>query len=170
MTMTKTEHRARPFRVHALAEGYTLHDVWTIPIEGDPARDTFADFFALFRENGFGTDSRIANALFRLRFVLGKVFRLDPPGPAKDAFKTVYVDDDEALLTISNKTVQALVHVGWIDAPNGRKTASLAVYVKSVGWFTDFYMALIWPFRHFVVYPAWFSRIRRRWEARAVAA
>jgi hypothetical protein len=44
------------------------------------------------------------------------------------------------------------------------------VYVKSRGWFSDFYMALIRPFRHLVVYPAWFARIRRRWEARAVAA
>jgi hypothetical protein len=44
------------------------------------------------------------------------------------------------------------------------------VYVKSRGWFSDFYMALIGPFRHLVVYPAWFARIRRRWEARAVAA
>jgi Protein of unknown function (DUF2867) len=168
--MTKETHRARSFRVHALAESYTLHDVWSIPIEADPARDTFADFFRLFRENGTGTDSRIANALFRLRFALGRLFRLDPPGPAVDAFKTVYLIEDEALLSIENKTVEALLHLGWVDGPNGRKTATLAVYVKSRGWFTGAYMALIWPFRHFVVYPAWLSRIRHRWEARAVPA
>ncbi|MEO7094123.1 MAG: DUF2867 domain-containing protein, partial [Polyangiales bacterium] len=156
-------------------------------------------FFRMFVENGADTDSRLANALFRFRSALGKLFRLDPgtgtlaipgtacatvadrleapdhardqsrdflvPGKVSD-FRPVYVFEDEALIEASNKTIHALIHLGWIDTADGRKTASLAVYVKSRGWFSDFYMALIGPFRHLVVYPAWFSRIRRRWAAR----
>ncbi len=92
-----------------------------------------------------------------------------PPAERID-FRPIYVFEDEALVEVSNRTIHALVHVGWVDAPGpagaGRKTAELGVYVKSRGRLSDLYMSLIGPFRHLVVYPAWFASIRRRWEGR----
>jgi hypothetical protein len=40
-----------------------------------------------------------------------------------------------------------------------------AVYVKPVSWLTPVYMAVIEPFRRFVVYPAILRQIRRAWVA-----
>jgi hypothetical protein len=78
MRLDPTIHRARPWRVHDLARDFTLLDAWRIPIEADPARgDTFADFYRVFVANGVETGSRVANALFRLRFFLGRALGLD---------------------------------------------------------------------------------------------
>jgi hypothetical protein len=41
----------------------------------------------------------------------------------------------------------------------------LAIYVKSRGWQSDAYLALIRPFRHLVVYPAWIAHLTRTWQA-----
>ncbi len=51
-----------------------------------------------------------------------------------------------------------------------RRTASgyrfyWAIYVKSVSRFTPVYMAVIEPFRRFVVYPAILRRLRVSWVA-----
>jgi hypothetical protein len=74
-------HRARPWRVHALARDFRLLDVWRIPIDADPARgERFQDFVRVFLENGVATDSRAANALFAIRFALGRLLRLEPRG------------------------------------------------------------------------------------------
>jgi hypothetical protein len=40
-----------------------------------------------------------------------------------------------------------------------------AIYVKNVSRFTPLYMALIEPFRRFVVYPAILRRLRSAWMA-----
>ena len=40
------------------------------------------------------------------------------------------------------------------------------VYVQPVSRLTPLYMALIDPFRRFIVYPAVLRRIRRAWEER----
>src|SRR5256885_1552588 len=42
--------------------------------------------------------------------------------------------------------IDALLHLGQVEGGN-----ELAVYVKSRGAFTRFYMAAIWPFRHFYI-------------------
>jgi hypothetical protein len=83
----------------------------------------------------------------------------------------VYLFADEALLEISNRTIHALLHLGWVDCDAGAKTVELAVYIKSRGRWSDAYMAVIQPFRHLFVYPPWIQRLTRRWnEGRAVNA
>jgi hypothetical protein len=76
----------------------------------------------------------------------------------------IYLFDEEALLEISNRTIAALLHLGWVDAELGHKTVELAVYIKSRGWSSQAYLALIKPFRHAFIYPAWIGRICRRWQ------
>lgn len=147
---------------------------------------SFADAVHLVRVGG-------ALGLIELRRVLGRVFALDGdrtlpiPGrqesrvrarlddgdrardlgvlPAKvgGAFEPVYAFADEALLEIANRTIHALLHLSWVEITPGRRSAVLAVYVKSRGWQSRAYMALIKPFRHLVVYPAWIAHLTRTW-------
>jgi len=86
------------------------------------------------------------------------------PARVGGAFEPVYAFPDEALLEIANRTIHALLHVSWGEAPGGRRTAVLAVYVKSRGWQSRAYMGLIQPFRHLVVYPAWIEHLIRTWR------
>jgi hypothetical protein len=197
-------HRGRPWRVHDLARDFQLLDAWRIPIAADPARGhTFEDFYRVFLRNGVATDSRSANALFRLRLALGRILRLDAvaaplpiPGCAETSVAArltpadraanraatvsvrgqlavavpIYLFSDEALIEISNRTIHGLLHLGWVDAPAGKKEVELAIYIKSRGRMSDFYMALIQPFRYTVIYPAWIGRLCRAWERATTAA
>jgi hypothetical protein len=86
------------------------------------------------------------------------------------AFETVYGFADEALLEIANRTIHGLLHLSWVEAPDGRRRVVLAVYVKSRGAGSRFYLALIRPFRHAVVYPAWIGHVLRTWHVRRPAA
>src|SRR5262249_35074379 len=74
------------------------------------------------------------------------------------AVKTVYRFDDEALFEVSNDTVHALLHLGQVEGGG-----QLAVYVKSRGAFTRLYMAAIWPFRYFYIYPRLIACVERQW-------
>jgi hypothetical protein len=85
---------------------------------------------------------------------------------ARDAFgfRPVYVFEHEALHEVSNRTVHALLHLSL--AADGPEAGSvlLAVYVKSRGAVTRFYLALIRPFRYAVVYPALLAHLGRTWR------
>ena len=70
------------------------------------------------------------------------------------AFQEVFRDEHEATFEISNGTVHALMHFSLLP---GQTKPHMAVYVKHRGWLGRVYMALIKPFRHFVVYPALLS-------------
>jgi hypothetical protein len=85
--------------------------------------------------------------------------------------RSVYLFDDESLQEVSNDTIHALLHLGWVDddqrRDQGGKTIEMAVYVKSRGLRSDLYMASIGPFRHLLVYPPWIARLVRLWNERA---
>jgi len=80
------------------------------------------------------------------------------------AFLPVYLFDDESLHEISNDTVHALIHVGWIKKGDDTFTATLAIYVKTRGLCGMVYIKLIGPFRHYIVYPAMMKTIKKEWE------
>ena len=84
------------------------------------------------------------------------------------AFAPVYRGDDEAISELSNDTVHALMQVCWIEEGDHHR-GRMAVYVKPRGRLGRLYMALIAPFRHWVVYPALMRRLGSLWRARAVA-
>ncbi len=135
-------------------------DVWRFPIGADPSRgESFTVFFQMFRRSGTASDSGIARALFRLRFALGKLFRWDSGGP-----ETVWVRDEEALVRISNRTIDGLLHLAWVDGAPGRKDVELTIWVRPVSWISRPYLAVIKPFRYRIIYPAWIRTICRRWE------
>jgi hypothetical protein len=193
-----SQHRQRPWRVHALAPDFELLDVWEYPIRARPPHDLayFAGFFQRV-EREVTSGAGAAGLLFKLRAFLGRVFgwdddtgplpipgceetslrtRLSPgedPGPARAGlafdnglgFDVVYERDDELLYEISNRTVHALMHLGWIDKGDGTHAPRMAVYVKPRGASGRIYMALIAPFRHLVVYPTLLRKMGAAWEA-----
>jgi hypothetical protein len=64
------------------------------------------------------------------------------------------------------EAVNATVHAFWVQALTrafGGYRLYWAIYVKPVGWITKTYMALIDPFRRWIVYPQLLSQTRRDW-------
>src|SRR5439155_10940651 len=81
-------------------------------------------------------------------------------------FIPLYRTDDEWAAELSNRTVHAVMHLGWIDQGDNLYRGQMAVYVKPHGRFGATYMALIGPFRHLIVYPALMRQIERASQAR----
>jgi hypothetical protein len=81
-------------------------------------------------------------------------------------FAPLYRTDVEFAAELSNQTVHGVMHLAWVDQGEGRYQGQMAVYVKSRGLFGRGYMALIKPFRYWVVYPALMRQIERAWNSR----
>ena len=80
-------------------------------------------------------------------------------------FVPLYRTDVEFAAEVSNRTVHGVMHLAWVDQGDGRYQGQMAVYVKPRGRFGKGYMALIKPFRHWIVYPALMRQIERAWSA-----
>ena len=78
----------------------------------------------------------------------------------------LYRTDREAAAEMSNKTVHAVGHLSWVERDDGRYEGRMAVYVKPRGVFGKAYMALIKPFRYWVVYPALMRQMGQAWDER----
>jgi hypothetical protein len=81
-------------------------------------------------------------------------------------FAPLYRTDVEFAAEMSNQTVHGVMHLAWVDQGEGRYQGQMAVYVKPRGVFGKGYMALIKPFRYWVVYPALMRQIERGWNTR----
>ena len=90
-----------------------------------------------------------------------------PSGPGFDTlpFTSLYLLDDEWAAEIANRTVHAVMHVGWVAEQSGGYHGEMTVLVKPNGLLGRGYMAAIRPFRHLLVYPSMMSRIERTWAA-----
>jgi len=81
-------------------------------------------------------------------------------------FAPLYRTDVEFGAELSNQTVHGVMHLAWVDQGEGRYQCQMAVYVKPRGPLGKAYMALIKPFRYWVVYPALMRQIERTWNTR----
>jgi hypothetical protein len=81
-------------------------------------------------------------------------------------FVPLFRTDDEFAAEISNQTVHGVLHLAWVEAAEGRYQAQMAVYVKPRGRLGEAYMALIKPFRYWIVYPALMRQVERTWARR----
>jgi Protein of unknown function (DUF2867) len=98
-----------------------------------------------------------------LRAVPGRAAADGPP-----IFRSVYQTHDEWAAEISNKTVHAVMHIGWVpDGSGGGYHAQMAVLVKPSGRFGKAYVAAIKPFRYAFVYPLLLRSIGRSWQMQA---
>lgn len=179
-----------------LARDFTLDEVWEFPIEADAGKgETFRSFCAAEDAARSEPLPGLAEWLVRLRLWLGKGLGLDAntnvlpiPGCAESSvsermrledrqpmrapearlpFRMVYDLDTERLLEFSNGTVHGLLHMGWVRKTGQLHAPRMAVYIKPRGWFGRLYMAVIYPFRVLIVYPAILRASTRRWEQRA---
>jgi hypothetical protein len=82
-------------------------------------------------------------------------------------FVPLYRTGVEFAAEVSNRTVHGVMHLAWVDQGDGRHQGQMAVYVKPRGRFGQGYMALIRPFRYWVVYPALMKQMEREWNSRA---
>ena len=183
------EYLAQPLRVHSFLSGVPLHDVWAVDLPCAQKGITLQEFFR--RTSGKGTPRQIswpARALFGLRIFLGRIFGWDkkehgagqpsfaerlseedgkrsevPAGTVEGFFRVVYSFENEALRETANSTVHAAVLQALVPKALGYRFY-FGVYVRKVSWFTPVYMALIGPFRRWVVYPAIFRQFAQSWD------
>jgi hypothetical protein len=194
MRLPNTAHTSRPWRIHELTRDFRLEDVWALPTPGGP--DEFPLLVEWFASgDGPQLPSRAARTLWAIRWKVGELLGWDDPetglgsrvptlrdrlpadlreapsGPDFDAlpFTSLYLLDDEFAAEIANRTVHALMHLGWVPDGRGGYRGQMAVLVKPNGLFGSAYMAAIKPFRHLIVYPALMRLIEREWRARAGA-
>ncbi|MFE0649645.1 DUF2867 domain-containing protein [Streptomyces sp. NPDC059534] len=196
MRLPRTAHTSRPWRIHEFTGDFQVEDVWELPVTGGPD-----DLDRLVRQftSGGGTalSSPVVRTLFAIRWKLGALLGWDKPaaglgarvetlrdrlpedlregprGPDLRAvpFTSVYRTHDEWVAESANRTVHAVMHIGWVpDGAPGRHRARMAVLVKPNGLLGAVYMAGIKPFRYLGVYPKLLRGIGREWEAGKAAA
>jgi hypothetical protein len=193
-----SKHGDLPWRIGEVAPDFELIDAWSLPARGN--LDDFADLIEIFASLDPSADdgSRPSQALFAVREWLGQRLGWDKqvnilpiPGceetslrerlPADlegtqgevggdPSFSPVYRTPTEWAAEISNGTVHAVLHLGWVRRKDGTYRGQMGVYVKPRGRLGPLYMKLIAPFRHYIVYPALMRRIGRVWKARASKA
>ena len=132
-------------------------------------------------------------ALFALRWSMGRLFRWDrppepgawsflarlsdtdrrlsmvEPGTVDGPFTTVYVHAMEAVSEIRNATVHGVIVWALQPTSNGYELF-WAIHVLPVGVWTKPYLALIDPFRRWLVYPALLRRIHEAWAQQLQSA
>jgi Protein of unknown function (DUF2867) len=188
MRLPAAAHVSRRWRIHELTPDFRLEDVWALPTPGGPD-----DFPRLVEAIAAGDPARnassVTRALFAIRWKLGALLGWDatdgglgarvptlrdrlpadlrdrPSGPAFDAlpFQPLYLLDDEWAGEIANRTVHAVMHLGWVPDGSGGHRGQMAVLVKPNGRLGNAYMEAIAPFRHRVVYPAMLRQLEREW-------
>jgi hypothetical protein len=188
MRIPAEKFRALDLEVHSFLAGVALHDVSAIDLPGGGPDRTISDVRALLSSSRAPSATAPVRILFSLRLLLGRLFGWDQtvhehtedsyvnkltddqrnrslasPGTEEGIFRLLYLFSNEVLGEVRNATVHAF------SCMTIRRTASgyrfyWATYVKNVSRFTPVYMALIEPFRRFVVYPAILKRLRASWE------
>jgi hypothetical protein len=184
MRVPPAEYLGLPLRAHDLLRGVPLYDVSIVDLPGGGAGRTIADVRAI---DSSAAPSRIAQTLYNVRSLLGRVFGWDrvpmrdkdslasrlsardraesqvAPGTQQGAFRALYQFSNESLSEIRNATVQGYICLALVPIAGGYRLY-FAVYVRPVSWITRPYLLLIEPFRR-VLYPAMLRRIRRGWAA-----
>lgn len=190
MMLPKTEFTSRPWRIHEFAQDFTVEDLWRLPTPGGPHD---LERLVRQLSGSDGTDwefSPASRVLLAIRRQLGRLLDWDAPdaglnqrvpslrdrlpddllaGPRgpdvpSKSFTSVYQTDTEWVAEIANRTVHALMHIGWVGDDAGGHHAQMAVLVKPNGLLGNAYMAGIMPFRYLIVYPSLMRTIERGWR------
>jgi Protein of unknown function (DUF2867) len=188
MRVDPREFQKLELRCHGVLADVSLHDVWAIPLAGGGPGRTVSDVRAVSPIGG--SPSNIAvRGLVALRRAVGRragwdrerddwsgesyVHRLSDedrsrsliaPGTREGSFRLLYLFPNEALAEVRNATVHAFLATVLV-ARAGGYTLYWAIYVKPVGPLTPVYMAIIDPFRRFVVYPALIRQTQAAWSS-----
>ena len=194
MKIRNTQHSTQNWRISEITHDFELIDAWALPVHARPSE--FSALETIIRElnpNAKGAP-RLPAMLFAFRRQLGRLFGWDDsanalaipgcieaslrdrlPPDLRDAsaepddrerFQLVFRTETEWARERSNDTVHAVLHIGWVPQQDGLFQAQLGVYVKTRGPFGAIYMAMIRPFRHFIIYPTMLREIGKAWETR----
>lgn len=182
------EHTSRPWRIHEIAPGFLVEDVWTLRTPGGPGQ--LEDLVRAVVTIDFpGSAPAFVRYLWAARWRLGAMFGWDdedkgldhrvtslterlpadmrdlPPGLGfDDTFTTIYQLDDEWAAELANRTVHTVMHLSWVPDDEGGYRGQMAVLVKANGFVGRAYMALIKPLRYAFVYPPLINSIERDWR------
>jgi len=195
MRLPSTAHTSRPWRIHELTPDFRLEDVWALPTPGGPGElprlvsqfvsgDDFPQgaplvvrtlwearlkIGGLLGWDGMGTG--VGSRVSTLRDRFPEDLRAAPTGPGFDAlpFASLYQLENEWAAEMANRTVHAVMHIGWVPDDTCGYRGQMAVLVKTNGPFGTAYMTAIKPFRYLIVYPALMRSIERKWQAREAA-
>jgi hypothetical protein len=176
-----------PLRVHDFLAGVPLHDVWAV----DLPRARVGITLDQFRRAAGGrllTPSPAVRALLHIRLVVGRLLgwdrehdatvretfairltpadrsrSLEPAGTCEGLFRIVYRFENEQLLEVINRTAHAAALSALVATPDAYRFY-FGVYVRRVGPLTPVYMALIDPFRKFIVYPSLLRSVHMTWN------
>jgi len=194
MRLPNAAHTSRSWRIHELTPDFRLEDVWALPTPG--GRDDFPRLVELISSSDPSRSSSAAvRTLFAIRWTIGGLLGWDGRGagegsprstlrdrvpadlrqsssPSFEAlpFTPLYWIEDEWAAEIVNRTVHAIMHLGWVPDQTGAYRGQMAVLVKPNGLLGVAYMAAIAPFRRLVVYPRILRELGRQWRARAAEA
>jgi len=113
-------------------------------------------------------DTGVGSRVPTLRDRLPVDLRDGPTGPEFERlpFTSVYLTDNEWAAELANRTVHAVMHLGWVPDRAGGYRGQMAVLVKPNGLRGRAYMAGIAPFRHLIVYPPLMRGIGQAWRTR----
>jgi hypothetical protein len=192
MRLPNTAHNSRPWRVHELTRDFRLEDVWELPTPGGP--DDFPRLVALFASlDPLRSSSPAVRALFAIRRKVGELLHWDDPEPALGSrvpmlrdrlpedlrvapsgphsatlpFAPLYLTEDEWAVEAVSRTVDGVLHLGWVPDGTDGYRGQMAVLVKPSGRLGTIYMAAIAPFRHAIVYPQLMRDIEHEWRTLA---
>jgi len=185
--ISEREFERLPLRAHQFLAGVPLHDVWAVDLPSPRAGITLDEFLRVANERG----------LLDLRLLTGRLFGWDRPRASTQAAPTfadrltdadrarslapagvregpdgllrvVYRFENEKLVELINRTVHAAALSALVETANSYRFY-FAVYVRSVGRLTPFYMAAIDPLRKLIVYPSLLRSVRANWDRTMVA-
>ena len=194
--ISEKEFERLPLRAHQFLTGVPLHDVWAVDLPSPRAGITLDEFLRVANERLF-MPSPLAQGLLDLRLLIGRLFGWDHPRPSTQAeptfadrltdadrarslapaglpegpnelFRVVYRFENEKLVELINRTVHAAALSALLETANSYRFY-FAVYVRSVGRLTPFYMAAIDQFRKLIVYPSLLRSVRANWDRTIVA-
>lgn len=176
-------------RVHTFLNDVPLHDVWRVELAPRDGNPDMRDVRSVMSEALLVSLNPVVRGLFALRALLGRLFgwdgerpdrasqsyegrltdedrekSLEPPGKAEGPFRLLYVFPTEALGEAINRTVHAFSCLALVPRERGY-FLYWAIYVRPGKTLTRVYMALIDPFRHWIVYPSVLRRLQKAWRA-----
>lgn len=191
MRIDPSVFRKLDLRVHGFLADVPLHDVWRVelaPREGVPTMQDVREAMSTALRESLNP---VVRSLFALRAALGRLFRwdgepvnrasrsyaqrltekdrersLEPPGKVEGPFRLLYVFPGEALAEAINRTVHAFSCLALVPQDEGY-FLYWAIYVRPGNALSRFYMALIDPFRHWLVYPSILRNVERAWRGAA---
>jgi hypothetical protein len=187
--ISPTEFHALPLRVHTFLADVPLHDVWAVDLPARRLGVTLSEFLRrATSQDAINRFPPVARGLFHLRFLLGRIFRLEAEpknalaasfgnrltpedrarslvasGTPEGLFRAVYRFENEQLLEIQNRTVHGAALSALVERADSYRFY-FAVYVRQNTWITPFYMGLIDPFRKWIIYPALLKKISETWD------